>query len=112
MGEDRVALEDFKKEKPEEYAQMIEQQEIEKKQQAEFKRQERLKAAALARKKAKEAGEDEEESTPKPQKQKSSKSKKKGSWMSTIVALLVLAGIGYAIYFFATGGGTGGSKPS
>merc|ERR1740121_3227350 len=34
--EDRVALENFKKENPEEYAQMVQQQEEEKRQQTEF----------------------------------------------------------------------------
>lgn len=75
--EDRVALEQFKKQDPEGYAQMITQQKEEKRQQEEFRRIERQRAAALERKRKEELGitDDEEDARPEKKKKKSKVSK-------------------------------------
>merc|ERR1712106_1207328 len=52
-AEDRVSLEEFEKNDPEGYAQMMQQQAEEARQQAEFKKKERARAAALERAKKK-----------------------------------------------------------
>jgi hypothetical protein len=101
--EDRVALLKFKEDDPEGYAEMIRQQEEEKRQQAEFKRQERIRAAAYQRK-----FNDEEVETAQPK-------KKKGSFMKSAkwfvlgalkvgVFVAILGGIAYVVKAAGSGG--------
>merc|ERR1719189_2163996 len=73
--EDRVALEEFKKNDPDGYAAFIQQQEEEAKQKKEFAKMERMRAAAWERKKRQEAGLPEEEDDA-PKEQQQSKPKK------------------------------------
>ncbi|CAE8636241.1 unnamed protein product [Polarella glacialis] len=127
--QERVELERYKSENPEEYAAMIAQQEEEKRQQADFKRRERQMAAALQRKKRAAAGETEE--APQEGGKLLHRLKdlgvgyKKSGWMPSVtnlVALVVLGGIGYVVLLGAgvikteggsnprRGGGGGGKK--
>lgn len=102
--EDRVALEQFKKDDPDGYADMIRQQEEEKRQVKEQKRKERQMQAALERKKEeaekarrREAGEDvDEDVQKKAPKAKKPKSGKQAEGTSTMTALLCFVGIAAA----------------
>lgn len=110
--EERVALENLKREDPEGYAQMIEQQKEDQRQQEEFKKRERMLAAAYERKKKVEQGindtEEEAKTESKPKKKKSGQKKSKpsgdaaaGSWLPALACLTVvgaLCGLGlYAV---------------
>lgn len=73
---ERVELETYKRENPEEYEQMIAHQEEDRRQQAEFKKRERMIAAAMERKKRADAGlpeADEPAPAPKQEKQQEEK---------------------------------------
>lgn len=102
--EDRVALEEFAKNDPEGYEQMIQQQAEEAKQQAAFKKRERAQQAAIERAKKKAAGESEEdEDQPKSRSDKASgKKKNKGSWLSSLGSLVVLVLVGAGGWFLYT----------
>mmetsp|Transcript_30088 Transcript_30088/g.82656 ORF Transcript_30088/g.82656 Transcript_30088/m.82656 type:complete len:292 (-) Transcript_30088:223-1098(-) len=93
---ERVELETMKRERPDEYARLMELQEAEKRQAQEIKRRERLTAAALERKRKKERGEIEDEPSPSPNKgRKAGAAKSKGtSWVSGVLGLLVLGFVG------------------
>merc|ERR1719382_1556500 len=107
--EDRVALENFKREDPEGYAKMLENEKEEKRQQEEFKRKERMLAAAYERKKMAEQGINDTEEQPTEEKKPKKKKKKSaggvapasGSWLPALAALTVvtaLCGLGlYAV---------------
>lgn len=123
---ERVDLENFKKENPEAYSEMMRQKEEDKRQAQEQKRRERMMAAAAEREKRKKAGMDDDDAPPAPgpkkgkrpseQGKKGGKSKSYFSGIFGILFLLVLVGGGY--YFFTTmggaksgrGGGRGGGK--
>lgn len=112
--DDRVALEEYKKNDPEGYAEMVKQQEEEKRQQAEFKRMERKRAAALERQKQQAAGMDEDDKTAKKSKaaesQPMKKGKKKGSWGYTLFSFVALGFIGVVGYLAFSGSSTGSKK--
>jgi len=118
--EDRVALEEFKKNDPEGYAAFIQQQEEEEKQKREFARLERMRAAAWERQKNKEAGLTEEgEEPPKPKKKSKKKTqeseeesasfggakagtkKKGGSLLYSLCSFAFVGLVVYAIYYLA-----------
>jgi len=111
VEEDRVSLEEYKKQDPEGYAQMIEQQEEEKRQQAAFKKNERARAAALERKKKADSGIEDEENKPKDDGSAGTgKAKKKpASWLYSIMSFVIIAGIGGLIYVFVSSPKTSGS---
>lgn len=94
---ERVALEKFNAERPEEYAEMLRQKEVEERQRAEVKRRERMTAAALERKKRQEAGEDEEEGPSTPASRK--KPANKGSWLMPCLALVALTILGSVAFY-------------
>lgn len=110
--EDRVALEEYKKNDPEGYASMLQQQEEEKRQQAAFKKNERARAAALERKKKKEAGVEDEDDKPKDAGSAGiGKAKKKpSSWLYSIMSFVIIAGIGGLIYVFVSSPKAGASQ--
>lgn len=125
--EDRVALEKFKEESPEEYEAMMKQQEEEKKQQAEFKRKERMRMAAIQRAKEEAAGtsSDDTEDTGGKKKKKAKKGTGDSgvsSVVMTLAKLLLFAGVIFGIYCFtkfmgsqstgkrSSGGGKAGKK--
>lgn len=113
--EDRVALEEFKKNDPEGYENMMQQQEEEARQQAEFKKKERARAAAIERANRKASGADDEEDA-KPSAGATKKaSKKKGSWLYTLMSVGILAVVGVVGYTMVTqmsgaGKGSGGAR--
>eukprot|EP00929_Paragymnodinium_shiwhaense_P001905 TRINITY_DN102116_c0_g1_i1.p1 TRINITY_DN102116_c0_g1~~TRINITY_DN102116_c0_g1_i1.p1 ORF type:complete len:306 (-),score=113.82 TRINITY_DN102116_c0_g1_i1:97-957(-) len=110
--EERRALEDFKNENPEGYADMMRQKEEDRRQQEAQKRRERQIAAAMERKKRQEQGEaDEEDATPKAKKGKtSSKGSTMGGWMRSLGTVLILAIVGMVAFYLFGGGKKGGSS--
>lgn len=101
--EDRVALEKYKQEDPEGYAQMIEQQEEDKRQQAEFKKRERAQAAALERKKKVEMGIEDADVKPEPSGRSAPSKKKSGSSFLPFLGVLAIVVLGsWAYYAFGS----------
>lgn len=114
--EDRVALEEFKKNDPEGYAAMIRQQEEEARQQAEFKRKERARQAAYERAQKAARGEDPDadgDATGSRTSKKAAKSK--GSWLYSLASLAVVGaclGLAWLFVSGSKGGSKGGSRGS
>jgi len=102
--EDRVSLEEFAKNDPEGHAQMLQQQAEEAKQQAAFKKRERAQQAAIERAKKKAAGESEEDEDQSKSRSNnaSGKKKSKGSWLNSIMSLVVLVLVGAGCWFLYT----------
>lgn len=114
---ERVELENFKKDRPEEYQAMLQQQEEDRRQAQTQKKRERLAAAALQRKKEMAAEQEAEGEKPEDtsgKRKKGKQSKAGGSWLSSILSFVgivaVLCGLFYAAKFFMGGGGSSG-KP-
>jgi len=120
--QEKAALEEYKKDDPEGYAQQIQQEAEEKRQKEEFAKMERKRAAAFERQKRKDAGLPEEEETvgagSKPRKSKSTKATKEsssGSWVSLLASLsfiLFLGAVGMWFFPNMTSGNKANSKKS
>jgi len=110
----RVELENFKRDKPEEYKAMIQLEEENKRQAQAQKKRERLAQAALDRQKRMAAEQDEAEApaAESGKKKKGKKSKAGGSWLSSILSLggivLVVCGLFYGAKIFMGGGKSSG----
>jgi len=101
---ERRELQKFQEESPEEYKAMLAQKEEDKRQAAEQKRRERLQQAAWERKRRIEAGEDPDAADASSSRSAPKGAKPKGSWYSTIAAVLFLAIIGGIAYTVMAGG--------
>eukprot|EP00933_Yihiella_yeosuensis_P075685 TRINITY_DN8513_c3_g2_i1.p1 TRINITY_DN8513_c3_g2~~TRINITY_DN8513_c3_g2_i1.p1 ORF type:complete len:288 (+),score=90.62 TRINITY_DN8513_c3_g2_i1:37-900(+) len=105
---ERVELERFKTESPEAYAEMIAQQEEDKRQKAEFKRKERMRMAALERAKKAQLGEEEDDSSAGKKKSK----KKTTSYIPSVGQIIAVAIIGGIVYVVLLGAGIVGDGQS